>query len=158
MTDAFFREQMSRLVGLGFVPGDMTVSRAGRTRVDFPTPLELREDADRAGVSSSPPTVDQMTQLAEPYTLIIPHTSTTVRVTKQWTYCCDHCSDSGWRSWWCGDGEVNTIFHDEQACDRPQPHTGHEWVGPCACVSTNPALARKRDAQRQYAERRAARS
>jgi hypothetical protein len=174
MTDAFFREQMSRLVGLRFVPADMTthwealhdlpeavlvaaVSRAGRTRVDFPTPHELREDADRTGVTPAPPMLDQTTVLDQPYTILIPHTHTHVQVTTQWTYCCDHCSDSGWRQWWCGDGNPDTIFHDEQSCDRVSPHDGHEWVGPCACLSTNQAIARKRAIHRQYAERLEAR-
>ena len=59
----WFREQMTRLMGLKFAPADLTthwealsdvpepvlaaaVSRAQRSRVDFPTPIELRQDAD----------------------------------------------------------------------------------------------------------------
>ena len=170
MTETFFNEQMSRLIGLRFVPGDMTthwealhdlpeevlataVGLAGRTRVDFPTPYQLRQDADLGRTATVAPEPDRTVPLDEPFTVTIPHTQSTVRITREWTYCCDDCSDGGWRSLWCGDPAQKKPWHLDRACDIPRSHPPHEWVEPCACYATNPALLRKRAAQQQYAVR-----
>jgi hypothetical protein len=168
MTETFFNEQMSRLIGLRFVPGDMTthwealhdlpedilataVGLAGRTRVDFPTPHQLRQDADMGRTVTVAHEPDRAVTLDEPFTVIVPHTQSTVRITREWTYYCEHCSDGGWRSWWCGDPAQKKPWQATCACDTPQPHTPHEWVEHCVCYATNPALLRKRTAQQRYA-------
>jgi hypothetical protein len=168
MTDTFFNEQMSRLIGLRFVPGDMTthwealrdlpedvlanaVSLAGRTRVDFPTPYQLRQDADLGHTVTVAPEPDRAMTLDEPFTITLPHTQSTVRITQEWTYYCEHCSDGGWRSLWCGDPAQKKPWQKMGACDTPQPHVPHEWVEHCVCYTSNPALLRKRAAQQRYA-------
>lgn len=175
MTEAFFHEQMSRLVGLRWVPQDMTthweglrelpeavlvaaVSVAGRTRVDFPTPHELRQDADVGRrATTALEEVDRTTVLAQPYTVTIPHTKTSVRITKEWTYCCDECRDTGWREWWCGktpDSWPSPSWRRARACVKRHDHDPHHWVEHCPCATSNTALIRKRANEEQYASKR----
>jgi hypothetical protein len=173
MTEPFFHEQMSRLVGLRFVPSDLTthwealqdlpttvladaVSRAGRTRVDFPTPVQLREDADlcRAGTQVDSP--DQTTPLAAPYAITVPQTNTVVRVTREWRYYCEDCSDSGRVARWCGHPAQKKPWQSELPCERRGEHGTHEWMDRCPCAETNPALVRKRARQAQYAAQHSA--
>jgi len=172
MTETFFNEQMSRLVGLRFVPRDMTthweglrelpedvlvaaVSMAGRTRVDFPTPHELRQDADAGRTTTTLEEPDRTTALEQPYTVTIPDSNTSVIVDREWTYCCDECSDSGWRHWWCGPPpNLSPPWQLERSCDRNRDHAPHAWIGHCACSASNSALVRKRTNQAQYAVKR----
>jgi hypothetical protein len=138
MTETFFNQQMSRLIGLRFVPGDMTthwealqdlpeevlsraVAHAGRTRVDFPTPYQLRQDADMSGTATFVSESDR--------------------------------SVVGWRSWWCGDPAQQKPWIGKQTCNTSREHANHEWVEHCVCYTSNPALVRKRTAQQQYAVR-----
>jgi hypothetical protein len=181
MTQEFFHAQMARLVGLRWVPRDMTthwealrtlpdavldaaVAVAGRTRVDFPTPHELRQDADSVRTAIDvPDDPDRSTALDQPYTVILPHSDTPIRISREWSYHCDYCSDIGWRRWWCGDPPMplRLVTSDPvalpvpsgRACDRYHPHGSHEWVAPCECAEHNPALIRKRHNQERYAAR-----
>jgi|TARA_R110000824_G_scaffold100768_1_gene239465 hypothetical protein len=175
MTETFFKEQMSRLIGLRFVPGDMTthwealqdlpddvlanaVGLAGRTRVDFPTPHQLRQDADLGRTVTVSQEIDRSAILDEPFNVVVPQTHSSIRITREWTYYCDHCSDSGWRSWWCGEPVQKNPWQSSQPCDSTRDHASHEWVEHCVCYSSNPALLRKRTAQQQYAVRETSRA
>ena len=162
---------MARLIGLRFVPDDMTthwealsdvpddvlqaaVTLAQRTRTEFPTPFELRQDADRSGHhhdDGEGGRADQTRDLDEPYAIAIPMSGTTVQITREYRYDCEACSDSGWHTWWCGDdAPQKPPFVDDQACSRYEPHGAHTWAGPCACVSHNPSLLRKRVNQQKF--------
>jgi hypothetical protein len=170
MTETFFNEQMSRLIGLRFVPSDMVthwealhdlpedvltnaVSLAGRTRVDFPTPHQLRQDADMGRTVTVAHEPDRAVTLDQPFTVTIPQTQSSVHITREWTYYCEYCSDGGWRSLWCGDPTQKKPWHLDCACNIPRTHPPHEWVEQCVCYSSNPALLRKRVAQQHYAVR-----
>jgi|TARA_R110001583_G_scaffold5456_7_gene29230 hypothetical protein len=169
MTSEFFHDQMARLIGLRFVPSDMTthwealrdlpddvltaaVTRAGRTRVEFPTPYELRQDADRIRTDTPPPP-DESTALEEPYTIVIPQSNTSVLVTHEHTYHCEDCRDTGWYDRWCGDVALKPPWMSVQVCKRYDGHAAHGWMEPCVCASHNPALIRKQTNQQQYAEK-----
>lgn len=171
MTLEFFTAQMDRLRGLRFRPDDLTthwealhtlpeavveaaVGWAARTRTDFPAPIELREDADRA----MPPRVDgeledRAVPLAQPHTITVPQTGTIVSITREWVYYCAHCSDTGWRAWWCGPRSTpdRVPWIADAWCERRRAHGAHEWSARCACAESNPALVRKRAAQERYA-------
>lgn len=83
---------------------------------------------------------------------------------RTWVHC-RHCNDepSGHRLFWCeGTGEyrdhakpcpldtpLSAITH--QQCARRHPHMPHTYADRCACLPTNPAIARKRDAARTKA-------
>lgn len=174
MTIETFNVQMDRLAGLRFRPADLTthwealheipdavleaaVTRAQRTRSEFPTPVELRQDADQVAHHAQPiaPPEDRSAPLAEPFTITVPEVGTIVSITREWNYYCDTCSDGGWDSVWCGDEKApqRKPWHELRICDRRGKHDPHEWVRRCVCYDTNPALVRKRDAQQKYAEK-----
>ena len=173
LTIATFNAQMNRLVGLKFMPADLTthwealsdlpdavleaaVTRAQKTRADFPTPVELRQDADqvKAHAFIVEPAEDRVVALAQPFTITVPEVGTVVSVTREWRYYADRCSDTGWASWWCGTVEDRRApWMPISSCGRRGDHDAHEWVGQCACWESNPALVRKREAQRKYAEK-----
>lgn len=174
MTVRFFKDQMNRLMGLRFAPADLTthwealsdlpeavleaaVSLAQRTRVEFPTPVELRGDADKVAHHANPaaPAEDRTEVIAAPYTITVPQAGTVISVAREWRYYCEACSDSGWTSVWCGAPSEKPSarpWQTVQACERHGAHGAHEWVTRCACADTNPALVRKRAAQQKYAE------
>ena len=166
MTRAEFDGQMRRLVGLRFMPADLSTHFEGlrelpvpalaaavglsiRTRSDFPTPHELRMDADvayRVAASSSAP-VDR--RLDHPVQIVIPPSSSTagltLTVTHAHEYACDRCSDAGWASSWCG-GTPSNPWLPLYRCDRQGTHAEHEWTQTCPCASTNPTLLSRRAA------------
>ena len=173
MTFAAFEHQMGRLSGLRFRPAELqthwealkdipdavleaAVTRAQRSRVEFPTPVELRQDADQVAFHAAPlePAEDRSVPLTEPFTITVPEVGTVVSVTREWRYYCETCSDGGWESIWCG--EITNGRKPWQAlrhCDRSGAHAHHEWVRKCACYDTNQALVRKREAAQKYAEK-----
>jgi len=175
MRQAVFIVQMQRLSGLKFTPGDFdthwealqdipeavleaAVTRAQRTRVEFPTPVELRQDADLVAHLVRPPVVEdeaaRTTPLAEPFEIQYPQAAAVIPVRDRWRYDCEVCSDSGWQSVWCGPFTAQRKpWQEPRTCDRRGEHGSHEWVRTCACVATNPTLIRKREAARKYAER-----
>lgn len=182
MTPDFFERQIERLKPLGEasdefkdtywgalrdIPPDVfeaAVTHALKTRVWFPKPAELRRDADHVAVTVRPvPAVEQRaTELAQPFTITIPQIGSVVSVQREWKYYCDKCHDGGWESVWCGSRAVvlreDTLFElakpwqESMRCDRRNEHGTHEWVRRCSCWETNPALVRKRESQRKYAE------
>tara|TARA_R110002110_G_scaffold250425_1_gene466535 strand:+ start:888 stop:1418 length:531 start_codon:yes stop_codon:yes gene_type:complete len=170
MTSEFFHDQMSRMVGLKFVPGDMTthwealrdlpedvlreaVTRSGRTRVEFPTPFELRQDADRIRTNPPPALPDESKALEEPYTIHLGKSKKSVRVTREHVYHCAECRDSGWRGWWCGDVAHKPPWCAIRTCGRHDGHGAHDWTEPCVCATHNPVLLRKQANQHHYAEK-----
>jgi hypothetical protein len=84
----------------------------------------------------------------------VPGAGTIVSVSREWKYYDERCSDTGWASWWCGPPEDKrrAPWMELARCDRRGDHGPHEWVSRCACYASNPALVRRRDAVRQYAE------
>lgn len=173
MTWEFFETQMQRLRGLRFVPADMTthwealselpesaleaaVSRAQRTRVDFPTPVELRQDADQAAPMQAEPEPDRSGALSEPRAIVVGNDASdvhlTLPVTRTWTYYCDVCGDSGWRGLWCGGDPKPKSWLEHRTCGRRDSrHLPHEWVEPCPCAEWNPAIKRRKEAEGKYA-------
>lgn len=172
MTEVFFHEQMDRLSGLRFAPSDLTthwealsdipqavleaaVTRAQLTRSEFPTPVELRQDADVVAHLARPvaPEDDRSTPLAEPFTIDVPQAGKVISVTREWKYFCDRCDDSGVESLWCGEaGPSIKPWQTRQACERTKLHLPHEWARKCICFESNPALVKKRERQQKYAE------
>lgn len=180
MTRDQFDVEMARMGGLRFVAADMethweglrdiplpvlqaAVTLAIRTRVDFPTPVELRRDADQVRARQTATEDDRGTDLERPVVLGHLPTGREVKALRLWRYYCDDCSDSGWQSCWCG-SLTNTVDGQEipnlarkpwqeiRTCDHRGEHYAHEWVRQCACWDTNPALVKKREASRKYAE------
>ena len=172
MTREFFDRQMTRLSVLRFPPADIdehfealrdiqadvfdaAVSHALKTRRDFPVPAELRADADHVAVSMRQVVVDEVREvpLVEPFTVTVPEVGTVISITREWKYYDERCHDSGWAAWWGGDVSAPgwKPWYEASRCDRRQDHGPHEWVGHCACYDSNPALVRKREAQRKYA-------
>lgn len=173
MTRLWFDEQMARLAGLRFVPSDMTthwealrdlpqgvleqaVGRAGRTRVEFPTPIELRQDADQ--ITRRPTSFEDRDQATEhpARELVCEALGMTLRlnITRDWRYDCDTCSDSGWEMFWCGPAGVHTKQRlQARTCDHRGEHAPHEWTAPCPCRETNPTIRRRRDRDAKYADK-----
>lgn len=180
MTLDTFTAQMGRLSGLRFRPADLTthwealkdlpdavleaaVTRAQRTRVEFPTPVEIRQDADQVKAHAQPvtPIEDRSARLDRPFTITVPGAGTVLSVQREWSYYCEDCSDSGWRWVWCGERcigegddkrEIANPWHDSRPCGRTFSHSPHEWVTPCPCIEWNPQLKRKREAQQKFAD------
>jgi len=179
----WFVDQMKRLAGLKFAPADLTthwealsdmppvvleaaITRAQKTRWEFPSPVELRQDADqvKAHALAVEPVEDRSVPLAQPFTITVPDVGTVISVQREWRYYCDECSDLGWRLVWCGDRfvgegdakrEIAKPWHDSRPCDRRRQHLPHEWATLCACYDTNPALKRKRESQQKYSDQAA---
>ena len=171
-----FRGQMRRLMGLRFAPTDLqthwealsdvpdgilaeAVSRAQKTRAEFPSPVELRQDCDAvAHLVRVTQDEDRGVDLEQPVTLgALPDGTPLPPVKRLWKYYCEDCEDSGMRSFWCGVAveHVTKPWQIRMACERIKEHGAHEFVARCACWDTNQALIRKREAQRQYSEKKA---
>lgn len=166
-----FREQMKRLLGLKFAPADLTthwealadvpipvlteaVSRAQKTRVEFPSPVELRQDCDAvAHLVRVVEDEDRGEEMTVPVTLGHLPTGEPVVARRLWRFYHEACLDSGIESCWCGDHDLaRKPWMTDMRCERTKPHLGHEFVRRCTCFESNPALIRQRDRQRQYAE------
>ena len=173
MTFEVFEQQMARLVGLRFRPAELqthwealsdvpdgilaeAVSRAQKTRAEFPSPVELRQDCDAVSHLVRPPIDDEDrgVALAQPFTVTVPGVGTVISITREWNYYCDDCEDSGMRSFWCGEvvEHVTKLWQPMLACERTKPHLPHEFVARCACWDTNTALVKKRAAQQKFAD------
>lgn len=175
MTRERFDHEMTRMIGLRFPPADLqthweglrdlpedvltrAITRAIKTRTEFPTPVELRTDADALGPPTLPQEPDRGVDLPEPVVIGTLPTGAPVRATRHWTYYCDVCNDLGIRSFWCGD-EPSPRYPwmlvskcGTANCRKVQ--YGHEWVQACPCAETNPAVIRRKEQNRQYAEKR----
>jgi hypothetical protein len=166
MTRAEFDGQMRRLAGLRFMPADLAthyeglrdlpvtalmsaVSRAIRTRSEFPTPHELRMDADVEARAVPVEAEPADTLLAHPVDVVIPASALTpaltLHITHAHDYACDVCRDTGWASLWCGQ-RPSYAWLAVHSCGRQGGHGEHEWVRHCHCRSTNRVLARRRAA------------
>lgn len=178
MTLEFFRAQMDRLAGLKFAPADMTthweglnalpedvlekaVSRAQQTRVDFPTPVELRQDADQACPRRQAP--EPVTpELPAPVVLGTLPNGHEVRATHEWKYYCDVCHDSGIREFWCGPSRRQPWLERKMCGGHNCPKLGagynHSWVEPCPCATWNPEIKRRKEREARYAAERAVRA
>lgn len=169
MTREQFDLQMARMAGLRFMPGDTdthwealadlpdavleaAVTRAQRTRTDFPTPFELRQDADAVAhlIEQEPDTRERSIELPAPVEFAVPHVDHPLRVTREWRYDCEVCSDGGMRSFWCGEGRRQPWLYLEN-CERRGVHGGHEWTRRCECYDTNPSVQRRLASQAKYA-------
>lgn len=166
--------ELDQLAGLPFAPADYrthwlglqdlprdvlagAVQRAARVCERFPSPPELRALADqqRPVVSGSPDRPAR--ELETPLVVDSPLLGKPIRVTREWSYVCDVCSDGGWESLWCGDPAGRKPWQALGACGRTREHLPHEWVTPCVCRERNPEVQRQRQAQARYAEQRTAR-
>jgi hypothetical protein len=72
--------------------------------------------------------------------------------------CCRDCEDTGWRSFRChGDhapavtGEPRDPHLESRFCGRARQHARHGWADRCACIATNPVIARRHEATRSSA-------
>lgn len=167
---AEFDVQMLRMAGLRFMPADLethweglrdlplvalegAVGRAVRSQSDFPTPAELRVYADAIGPQAGAGDVDEPDRrvaLDEPKTFTVPHVEHPLRVTHEWRYDCEVCSDLGMRTFWCGEGRRQPWIVLER-CERRGVHQGHEWVRRCECYDTNATVQRRIAGQAKYA-------
>jgi hypothetical protein len=164
-----FEDEMGRLNGLRFKPADLrthwealndvplamlraAIGRAQKTRTEFPTPFELRQDADAVAhhVRGSTPVLDRSVPLPEPVTIEMPQGVPPLRIDREWVHDCDVCSDSGMRSFWCGHDRRQPWLVLER-CERPQAHGSHEWVRRCECYETNATIRRRLENQAKYA-------
>lgn len=168
MSPEHCRAQLSRLSVLRGLPDDIAeyiavlveipelifteaVSHALKTRTWFPTPAELRADADVAAAAfrsaaSVPEVQPRFEEVGDGRVLQIPNpfggAPLTIPITRVWRFDCRECTDTGWRSHQCPD------VH----CGRRFEHAPHEWVDPCPCRETNPTLRRHREAQAKYSK------
>lgn len=171
MTFEQFEDEMDRLGGLRFRPADLRthwealrdlplemlkagITRAQRTRAEFPTPVELRQDIDAVShqVRSTEPLEDRGSDLEQPVTFPLP-TGSTLRISREWRYYCEVCSDAGMRSFWCGDPKApqRKPWMPTDACERNREHGSHEWVRRCECHDSNPAVQRRIEQMAKYA-------
>lgn len=162
---------MGRLIGLRFPPADLTthwedlqtlpesvleaaIARARRSRNDFPTPYELRQDADaESGITRAALEEDRGEDLPSPIVVGALPTGTPIMQTRLWRYYHEDCGDSGTESLWCGEpNPQRKPWQGLQHCGRSAPHEAHEWVRKCTCWESNPALVKKRERQQKFAE------
>ena len=125
--------------------GDLqhAVERAARECDEFPSPKMLRafiterHTAEARTAAPSPREVKEV----EPRTFVLPD-GTTVPITREWTYYCDDCRDSGWLDCYCGPDPLPKPWLKREACGRRGEHGSHEWVRLCGCVLRNPDVPR----------------
>lgn len=177
MTREFFLAQMRRLVGLRFVPAsfdthweglrdvpidilEAAVTRAQKTRVEFPTPFELRQDADivayqRPSVPepARPPAHarSRVEEVRNPFG----GPPVTIAVVEDWSYRCERCSDTGWEVCWCGRSKRQP-WVESRNCGTAKCRTMgegycHEWTQACLCRDSNQVLQARREKQATYA-------
>lgn len=177
MTWTAFEAQMERMAGLKFKPTNLqthwealrdmpeallsaSVEKAQRESDEFPSPSVLKMFADRlrSDVMPLPAIEDRGVDLVEPVSTTLP-TGKVIPFTREWKYYCEDCSDTGWKTWWCGpESNQRKPWLSRSVCQRTNAHASHEWVARCACVASNPAVLRKRESELQMATKRAERS
>lgn len=172
MTRAFFDGQMKRMFGLKFPPASTdthwealsdlpvdvlasAVSRAIRTRIDFPVPLELRQDADQEYRPAPVEPPNAGADLDEPVTVMIPRVNKPIVITREWKLDCDECGDTGWREWWCGarDRFVLASVRDRVCGKRHDESYAHGWAEQCPCKDWNPTIKRRNERNAKYASK-----
>jgi hypothetical protein len=174
-----FTERLKRLMGLKFAPADLTthweglrdladeeldaaIARAQRECEDFPSPKMLRAFVDEYRRDLPVPEEDISREVpAEPRTIATPdgHAYT---FTREWKYFCESCSDTGRRSFWCGDEPSTRMPWLMVArcrtvnCEKlRRGGYAHEWVTGCGCADTNPDVIRKRAQAAQVTRKQA---
>jgi hypothetical protein len=167
-----FSAQMARLDGLKFKPHSLqshweqlhdmpevllsaAVEKAQAECSDFPSPkmLKIFAEAVRSRVIPVPPEEDRGADLPEPVELgTIPQAGLTLKAKRTWTYYDEACSDSGWQTIWCGETPPKPWL-DRGHCGRNQEHLPHEFVVVCPCSTSNPAVIRRRERERQVGRR-----
>lgn len=171
----WLKQQLKRLLVLPFPPADIAeheraladipeavmtaaVDYALKSRTRYPVPSELRADADKVAplAALDVPLPVQTRELAEPVTVDVRAPGLPeglqLHITQEFNYCCDHCSDTGWASFWCGDKKENRHpWMPFGHCGRQGVHGNHEYVQRCMCYGSNPVLIRRREANRKYA-------
>jgi hypothetical protein len=159
---------MKRLMGLKFAPTELTthwealrdltpveldvaVARAAKECLEFPAPRMLRMFVEEWRVRQPIPDEDLSREVpVDPRTITTPdgHHYT---FTREWKYFCDECSDTGRRSYWCGDGPAERMpwlsvarCHAVNCEKLRRGGYGHEWVNDCPCAATNPDVLRRK--------------
>lgn len=172
MTRPWFDRQMARLIGLRFMPASMgthwdalhdlpeavleaAITRAQRTRSEFPSPVELRQDADQVRAHVRPPTPARRgAALEAPVVIGTLPAGRAIHATCEWRYYCDTCGDSGWEELWCGPHQQSSWMRaghcGRRRCES-ETTLGHSWVQTCACAASNPAVQRRKDRDAKYA-------
>ena len=173
MTWTAFEAQMERLNGLKFKPPSLqthwetlkglpeallaaAIDKAQVACDEFPAPATLLQYADqvRARVIPLPADEDRSVPLPAPIKATLP-TGLVIPFTREWKYYCEKCSDSGWKTWWCGDIDARRQPWVELGrCQRAKEHGAHEWVGECSCAEGNPAVHRRKENQVRMAAQR----
>jgi len=168
MTVQAFKAHMSRLDGLKFAPAtmdthwealsdltpeelDAAIGRAVRECEDYPAPKMLRAfvDAYRRDLPVPPEDLSRETP-AEPRTIVTPYGDQHT-FNREWKYFCEDCSDTGRRSYWCGDAKSTRMpwltvarCHTINCEKLRRGGYEHEWVDRCPCADTNPDVLRKK--------------
>jgi hypothetical protein len=172
MTRDVFEAHLSRLLALPFPPPhteahweslrnvredvfSAAVSEAAALYDAFPTPRQLlacvaAAERRRAELGPAP---DQSAPLDEPVYFEVPNYGK-LKITREWKYFCEDCSDSGWRTYNCGAVTRPKPDTIGVACERTIDHAPHEWVGRCACAESNPEVIRKRERMAAMAAQR----
>lgn len=162
MTAQAFKSQMDRLAGLKFAPADLTthwealhdltplelseaIETAQRECDEFPSPKMLRMFVDQFRSRISIPEEDwSRATPIEPKEIRFPD-GRVIRITHEWKYYCEDCSDTGQRVNWCAAGpSVRRPWLSVYRCERKGDHGDHEWTEPCPCAATNPDVQRKK--------------
>lgn len=174
MTQLAFERSMSRLTGLKFAPAnlsthfealsdltdtelDAAIGRAARECDEFPSPKMLRAfvDEHRARVEVPEEDPGRASVLDESRTIALPD-GTTLSVPREWRYYCEVCSDTGVKSFWCGDKpSARFPWLSVMRCQRRKEHLDHEWVESCPCAETNPDVQRKKARAQQVTRKQA---
>lgn len=149
---AIFWDQFQHADAESFARG---CARAVKTRTFFPTPAELFADCEMAAPRETW-TAERHVADVDAQIVYIPNSfggeGLRLTVSKVWEYHCDDCDDGGQVSFWCGAiGPTRKPWQLTVPCGNREDHTGHEYVGRCACWDRNPALIRKRALQAQHA-------
>lgn len=179
MTYAAFTTTMDRLAGLKFRPTSLqthwealsdladveivaAIERAQRECEDFPAPKMLRMFVDEYRRDLPVPDEDLSREIpAELRTITTPYGDTHT-FNREWKYFCEDCSDTGRRSYWCGDAPsarmpwLTVARCHTVNCKKLQPSGyAHEWVDRCPCADTNPDVLRKKAQAAQVTRKQA---
>jgi hypothetical protein len=166
MTREAMDAQLGRMVILRNMPGDSEeywrvfqqypdhvfaagVDKALDSRTWYPTPTELKDDCKLARPTKVfQSAAQQPVGTGEPRTIRNPlpgGRDIVVTEYRDWVYYCEHCSDEGRRSRWCGKSASPWPWVHRLSCDRRHEHGDHEWVEACPCAATNPAVLRRKE-------------
>lgn len=166
MRFAAFEKQMSRLDGLKFRPANLqthwealgsieesilaaAITKGQPTFDEYPSPKMLKVLIDE--LRSRPdiaPEVDRSVE-APHRSIDIPQAGKVLSISREWNYYCDECSDSGWKTCWCGTDAKPKPWLFSGHCGRRKEHGSHEFVVPCPCAESNPDVQRRKARDQQ---------